>query len=63
MGYAAIVKLPRNFSKIKFIALNQFFYSVDFMEDYKMFNSRALDFRKGIGKIGIVAVQFRAEVI
>ena len=63
MCYTAIMHFSGNFSKIQFILSNQFFNSVNLIQNNKVLDRRSLDFGKNIGEVSIVVIQFRTQVI
>ena len=56
MCHTAVMHLPGNFRKVKFIINNKFFYPFDFMCNNKFFNGSALNFRKQICQISIIVI-------
>ena len=56
MRHTAVVEFISDFSEIKLIIYEQFFYSFDLVNYDKMFNSGSLHFGKQIGEVSIVVI-------
>ena len=63
MRNAAVVHFPGNFRDIQFTVSNQFLNSLDFMCDDELPDGAALHFRKQVGEVGVVVLEFFFEVI
>ena len=60
MRHAAIVHLVSDFGQLKLVIDKKFLYSFYFMRNKEFLDGNTLDFRKEIGEIGIIVVQFNA---
>lgn len=63
MGNTAVVHFPGYFGKIELIINNQFFYPFNLMGEVKFFNGNTIFFRKEIGKIGVIVIEFFPQII